>query len=148
MESELEQKVISAKTLASAGVKQQEIANRFSVSPRTVRRWLSLELSPEVELQFNEVSKAHREQFIKVAWKVVFEAAKRVVQAFENGEITAREAATIGGIYFDKMTAAEGFEKTTGKPANNQQVIIQLVSNEDQPRKQLSDGEVIEVSED
>ena len=93
-----------AKALAAIGTKRTVIAKQLDISVATVQRYIRRpDLTPEME----EARTQELVKFVGSGWEVVHLAVATVIDGFKKRQIKPKDAAIVGGIYFDKILQAE-----------------------------------------
>lgn len=93
------------KILDAQGKNKSQISREVGVSIRTVGRYLQKEDDPEFADELAQIRRANQEKLVTDAWKLIHKATEH---AYENVTgLDARGAATVAGIYIDKVRLLE-----------------------------------------
>jgi hypothetical protein len=145
-----------ALVLHELGWSNYKIADDFSVSESTIRRWLKKARDPEFAGEMETARAENRKKWADTAWETVIglnEAIREYTKGIKLETLKqAKDAATVLGIYMDKINVVETRMKVKGgpeKPAVNIQILppdgytTRIDENPipvyDQPRKVHSD---------
>src|SRR5450759_3485576 len=103
MDKALEKRIERAHVLHSAGHSTKEIASQYSVTTRTVRRWLERTIDEEVQEQIELASKEDLERFAISAWRTVHKLVKQIEEKLDAGEFKSKDLAVTLDILIDKV---------------------------------------------
>jgi transcriptional regulator with XRE-family HTH domain len=132
--------VEQVKALRATNVPQRTVADQLGIHISTVRRY---ERRQDETPEQYEARAKELVRFAENAWEVVRLAVIEVIEGLRNKEIKPKDAAVIGGIYFDKILAAEsrigGNEKTT------ERFVLEVVTSESKSDSLPDPGEVSQL---
>lgn len=95
--------VEQAKMYHEMGRPQTWIAKQLGVCTRTVKRYIDRPTEEEAE----DARREERERYIEEAWRIMAKVNATVENGLDEGKISTKDAAIVGGIYFDKVKLLE-----------------------------------------
>lgn len=102
MNEVMRQRIIDCKMLAVAGVKTYEIARKLNCSPRTINRYINIDLGDE-KPSFLALNEDRRAQFLKEGWPVVIAAMRQLQERIDGGSMRDRDLVSSIGVLFDRI---------------------------------------------
>lgn len=108
------ERIEQAKAFKELGWSNKKIAEYMGIDPKTVARYLAVEDPPALKEQLEDARKQFRKAFIYDAREIVLETNKLVKERLARGGTVfrnAKEAATLMGIYMDKINVLEAANK-------------------------------------
>ncbi len=132
--------------LREMGWSMTRIADHLGFAVSTVWSHLQKPLPPEQEARLEKLRDEQRRKWVEDAWKIVLDLntiVKKKIKMGHTGFKDAKEAATVMGIYLDKMAA---MEQKIGRHKDKPSVVINIMppSGGDLGRSQV-DGNTIQV---
>jgi len=113
-------KIELAKALDATGKSQGQIAQQLGVSRRTIARWLAVEDPPEIAPALMERRVERALAFADKAWDKIEEIDEWIGRMLSGDDCPfkdLREAATVLGIYIDKVSVLEHRRGDGGRTA-------------------------------
>jgi hypothetical protein len=96
-----------AKIMFSQGKNKSQIARELQISNRTVGRYLCVQDDPEFADELSEIRHAHQAKYVEDAWEIIHAAADQAKVKIGDPKTSAKDAATVGAIYIDKIRMLE-----------------------------------------